>query len=114
MHTSQGHTDVVFPIVAETNARQGFLTDQQYEKMRDALPKYLKPLFIIGYCTGVRLGELLAIEFEQIDWEQGFITLKADETKTGHFACSPHSRWRHAHLAGMVAGSCRWKHARFS
>jgi integrase len=78
-----------FPIVAEANARQGFLTDEQYEKVRDALPDYLKPLFVVGYCTGVRLGELLAIEFDQIDWEQGFITLNADETKNGHSRAVP-------------------------
>ena len=45
-----------FPMVAETSPRQGFLTDDQYEKMRDALPDYLKPLFVTGYFTGVRLA----------------------------------------------------------
>jgi integrase len=78
-----------FPIVAEANARQGFLTDAQYEKLRDSLPDYLKPLFVTAYCTGMRLGELLAIEFDQIDWEQGFITVKADETKGGHSRAVP-------------------------
>jgi integrase len=78
-----------FPMVAETNIRQGFLTDTQYAKLRDALPDYLKPLFITGYCTGVRLGELLAIEWNQVDWEQGFITLNAEETKSGHTRAIP-------------------------
>ena len=27
-----------FPMVAEAHVRQGFLTDEQYEKLRDALP----------------------------------------------------------------------------
>lgn len=50
-----------FPIVSEEgNARQGFLTDQQYAKLRDALPDDLKPFFITAYFTGVRVGELLA------------------------------------------------------
>jgi integrase len=78
-----------FPMVAETNVRQGFLTDEQYAKLRDALPNYLKPLFVTAYFTGVRLGELLAIEWDQIDWEQGFITLRADETKSGHTRAVP-------------------------
>ena len=78
-----------FPMVAETSPRQGFLTDDQYDKMRDALPDYLKPLFVTGYFTGVRLGELLAIEWSQIDWEQGFITLKASATKTGYTRAVP-------------------------
>ena len=49
-----------FPMVKGENARQGFLTDQQYAKLRYELPDYLKPLFIAVYVTGVRLGELLA------------------------------------------------------
>jgi integrase len=71
-------------MVAEKSARQGFLTDEQYVALRDALPDYLRPIFVTGYVTSVRLGELLAIEWDQIDWEQGFIALNADETKTGH------------------------------
>lgn len=73
-----------FPMVAEAHVRQGFLTDEQYEKLRDALPDYLKPLFLAGYFTGVRLGELLAIRWDQVDWEQGFVTLSAADTKNGH------------------------------
>ena len=74
-----------FPLVSETgNARQGFLTDEQYCKLRDELPDYVKPLFVAAYFTGVPLGELLAWRREQVDWEQGFVTLQADETKNGH------------------------------
>jgi len=40
---------------------------------------YLKPLFVTAYSAGVRLGELLAIKWQQVDWEQGFITLNAAE-----------------------------------
>jgi integrase len=78
-----------FPMVAETNVRQGFLTDEQYESLREALPDYLKPLFVTGYFTGVRLGELLVIDWDQVDWEQGFITLRAEETKSGHTRAVP-------------------------
>ena len=58
-----------FPMVREDNARQGFLTDQQYAKLRDALPDFLKPLFVTAYYTGVRLGELLAWDLDQVDWK---------------------------------------------
>ena len=71
-----------FPMVKEQNARQGFLTDDQYTKLRDALPDHLKALFVTAYFTGVQLGELLAWEWSQV--KQGFITLNADDTKTGH------------------------------
>jgi integrase len=78
-----------FPMVREENARQGFLSDQQYAKLRDALPDYLKPLFVTAYHTGVRLGELLAWDWDQVDWSQAFITLKASETKSGHSRAVP-------------------------
>jgi integrase len=79
-----------FPLVSESgNARQGFLTDEQYSKLRDALPDYLKPLFVTAYFTGVRLGELLAWRWDQVDWEQGFVTLYAEETKSGHARVVP-------------------------
>jgi len=78
-----------FPMTPENNARQGFLTDEQYHRLRDALPDDLKPLFVTAYFTGVRLGELLAWEWDQVDWEQGFVTLHAQETKTGHARVVP-------------------------
>lgn len=79
-----------FPLVNEdANARQGFLTDEQYGSLRDALPDYLKPLFVTAYFTGVRLGELLAWTWEQVDWEQGFVTLRSTETKSGHARVVP-------------------------
>jgi integrase len=52
-----------FPMVKEQKARQGFLTDDQYAKLRDTLPDHLKALFVTAYFTGVRLSELLAWEW---------------------------------------------------
>lgn len=78
-----------FPMVREENARQGFLTDQQYTKLREALPDYLKPLFVVAYFTGVRLGELLAWTWDNVDFAQGFVTLNAEDTKSGYTRAVP-------------------------
>lgn len=78
-----------FPMVREENARQGFLTDQQYAKLRDALPDYLKPLFVVAYFTGVRLGELLAWTWHNVDFAQGFVTLDTEDTKSGYTRAVP-------------------------
>ena len=78
-----------FPMVKEENARRGFLTDQQYAKLRDELPDYLKPLFITAYVTGVRLGELLVWTWDRVDFAQSFVTLHADETKSGYSRAVP-------------------------
>jgi integrase len=41
----------------------------------------LKPLFVVAYATGARLGELLKIRWEQVDFEAEEITLRTGETK---------------------------------
>jgi len=78
-----------FPIVRESNARQGFLSDDQYTRLLGTLPDEIKPIFVTAYFTGVRLGELLAWRWDQVDWEQGFVTLLASETKSGHTRAVP-------------------------
>jgi integrase len=70
-----------FPMVEETTVRKGFLTDEQYAKLRDALPQELKALFVTAYLTGIRKGELLGITWDQVDFELRTITLAKGETK---------------------------------
>jgi integrase len=72
-----------FPMVQEKNVRKGFLTDTQYKALYGALPDSLKPLFVTGFITGIRLGEILKIRWEQVDFESGFIVLQTGETKNG-------------------------------
>jgi integrase len=78
-----------FPLVKETNIRKGFLTDEQYATLRDALPGELKGLFVTGYITGLRLGEILGIRWDQVDFESGFIILNTGETKNGQGRAVP-------------------------
>ncbi len=70
-----------FPMVTETNVRQGFLTDGQYTRLRDALEPELRPLFLCGYMTGTRKSELLACEWEWVDFDAGTISLPAHVCK---------------------------------
>jgi integrase len=78
-----------FPMVKEDNARQGFLSDENYPKLRDALPDYLKPWFVVAYHCGVRKGELLAWKWDQVDFDHGLVTLEAANTKTGRARVVP-------------------------
>jgi integrase len=70
-----------FPMVKETTVRQGFLSDEKYERLRDELPHELKALFVCDYNTGIRKSELLAIQWPQVDFKAGLITLSKGETK---------------------------------
>ena len=83
------HVVPYFLMVAETNVRMGFLSDEQYDALRDALPAELKPLFVVAYETGIRRGELTAIRWSQVDFESGFITLERGETKNDEARSAP-------------------------
>lgn len=80
----------------ERNVRTGFLEHDQYRKLRDALPDYLKLLFVLGYHTGARLGELRAIKWPQV--EQTRIVLYPGTTKNGDGRALP----IYGELAGWI------------
>src|ERR1019366_36352 len=63
------------------NVRQGFLEQDQYERLLEELPANLKALFVCGYHTGARKNELRRIRWEQVDSETGLIRLSAGQTK---------------------------------
>jgi len=58
-----------------------FIDHEQYLKLRDALPDYMKALFVTGYHLGMRLGELRKLRWEQIDLPSSQIRLLASQTK---------------------------------
>ncbi len=70
-----------FPMVAETNIRKGFVSDEQHDALLAELPDELKALYLTGYITGLRRGEITAIQWDQVDFEAGLITLGKGETK---------------------------------
>ena len=67
----------------EKNARQGFWEHSEYERFRDALPIDERGLFIFGYWTGCRLGEISQLVWEQVDLKGRVVRLRADQTKPG-------------------------------
>jgi integrase len=76
------YTVPYFPMIKETTIRKGFLSDETYARLLDELPLELKALFVCSYVTGIRRSELLEIEWYQLDFDAGLITLEKDGTKT--------------------------------
>jgi integrase len=71
-----------FPIVDESyNVRQGFLSFEGYQKVRDKLPASLRPLFVCAFHVSTRKGELLKIRWSQVDLTEGIIVLSPFDTK---------------------------------
>jgi integrase len=70
-----------FPMLKESAPRQGFVERKGYESLIDVLPDYAHLPLGLGYFTGMRLGEVLALKWEQVDFLANTISLYAGTTK---------------------------------
>jgi len=69
------------PIVKVNNTRKGFLEYDDHETLLDCLPESLKALFVVAFHSGCRLGEVLAMRWEDVAWSNRII--KLPDSKTG-------------------------------
>lgn len=72
-----------FTLYRERNRREGFLQPADFEKLRDNLPPRLRPLAEVAYITGWRKSELLSRTWADVDFQHGWLTIGASETKEG-------------------------------
>ncbi len=77
------------PMLKETNVRQGFFEHREYLALLHELPHHLKPLLTFGYFTGARKGELLQLQWCQIDLEARTAHLEPGTTKNGQARTIP-------------------------
>jgi len=68
-------------LLKEPPARKGFLELVKFEELLGLLPSHLRPLVLFLYWCGVRLGEALSIQWEQVDLEARLIRLEEEQTK---------------------------------
>ncbi len=61
--------------------RQGFFTEDEYKVLRAVLPDYVKVPLIMAYWTGMRAGEILKLQWDQVDLERGLLRLEPGTTK---------------------------------
>ena len=72
-----------FPTIKVDNARKVFWEPDEFHAILNETPGYLKPLVVMAYWTGCRLGELLALEWRHIDLDNGRVTFEGVTTKNG-------------------------------
>jgi integrase len=79
----KGKLQIAPPIkmLPEADPRTGFIEIDQYEKLRAALPDYIKPILQIGFYTGMRLGEILNLKWTGVDLAENMIRLTPAECK---------------------------------
>jgi len=79
-----------FALRKETTIRQGFLPDEVYPVLRDAITEpEIRLLFVIAFHIGTRKGELLAVKWDAVDLEAGFLDLAPGTTRMGRGAGYP-------------------------
>jgi integrase len=67
---------------SRANARDRILSAEEYAGIMKSLPLHLKPIWAMGYLTGMRLEEILSLTWEKLDLKAGFVYLDAADTKT--------------------------------
>jgi len=73
-----------FPTVrVGDNARKGFCSPEEIERIIGHLPDHAKPLVRMLYLTGWRTSEVLGLTWGRVDFEAQTIRLDAAHTKTG-------------------------------
>lgn len=70
-----------FAMLPINNVREGFLSWAAYRALRDALPDRVKLLFVLAFHVGCRRGELLKLEWPQVDLDRLELRLKRSTTK---------------------------------
>jgi integrase len=59
------------------------LSAAEMQAILDASPDYLRPVFRLYACSGIRRGELVSLRFADVDFEGRCITIRASVAKSG-------------------------------
>jgi integrase len=76
----------------ENNERDRILSPEEYARLLTHCPTHLKPIIKLAYLTGMRRGEILKLTWGQVDLKEGFIKLRAEDTKTNEGRLVPLNR----------------------
>ncbi|MGD0870048.1 MAG: site-specific integrase [Bryobacteraceae bacterium] len=79
----------VIPKLAENNVRKGFFTLEQFIALRSELPEHLRPVITFAYYTGCRKGEILALQWPQVDFKARLVRLEPGDTKNDEARAIP-------------------------
>jgi integrase len=68
-----------FPMLREDNARTGFFERAEHEAIKAKLPDPHRDVAEFGYRSGWRLGEILPLEWANVDLSRGTVTIRTSK-----------------------------------
>ena len=71
-----------YPTVKVDNVRRRVFATEEYKRLLEESPIWLKRIVIMAYGTGMRQGEIIQLQWGDVDLKAGFVRLKAATTKT--------------------------------
>jgi integrase len=71
-------------LLKEENVRERILSSEELERYKKSCPPWYLPIAMTAYHTAMRKGEIVNLSPSKVDLREGFIRLKAEDTKTGH------------------------------
>ncbi len=71
-----------FPSIKVDNVRKRIFTEDEYQRLLDACPQWLRRIVIMAYWTGMRQSEIIQLEWNAVDLIDGYASLEASQTKT--------------------------------
>ena len=66
----------------ENNARDRVLDPDEFDRLQAHSAPHLQAVNLCAYQTGMRLGEILGLTWDRVDFKSGVIHLRAEDTKT--------------------------------
>jgi len=79
-------------LLKENNERDRILSPEEYALLLAHCQAHLKPIVKLAYHSGMRRGEILTLTWGQVDLKEGFVKLRAEDTKTNQGRLVPLTR----------------------
>jgi integrase len=95
-------------MLPEPKRRVRFLRPEEAERLDEALPEHLRPVVGFALATGCRMGEILHLEWNRVDFSRRVAWLEAGSTKNGEARGIPLNRDATLALRSVQGEHLRW------
>ena len=76
-------------MLKENNERDRVLSQEEYERPAGHCAPHVAQVVKVAYLSAMRQGEIISLTWRQMDLREGFIRLRAEDTKTNEARLVP-------------------------